>query len=49
MQKNYYTYILASKKNGTLYIGVTMIWKEEYQNIKPDKLKDSPKNTMLIY
>ncbi|MFA6338701.1 MAG: GIY-YIG nuclease family protein [Candidatus Paceibacterota bacterium] len=23
MNKNYYVYILASKKNGTLYIGVT--------------------------
>ncbi len=23
MQKNYYVYILASKRNGTLYIGVT--------------------------
>lgn len=23
MNKNYYTYILASQKNGTLYIGVT--------------------------
>ena len=23
MPKNYYTYILASKRNGTLYIGVT--------------------------
>jgi len=23
MDKNYYVYILASKRNGTLYIGVT--------------------------
>jgi len=23
MQKQYYTYILASKKNGTIYVGVT--------------------------
>ena len=33
MDKHYYTYILASKKNGTLYVGVTSdLIKRVYQH-----------------
>lgn len=33
MGKNYYTYIMASKKNGTLYIGVTSdLLKRAYEH-----------------
>ena len=33
MDKNYYTYIMASKRNGTLYIGVTSdLVKRSYQH-----------------
>jgi hypothetical protein len=32
--KQYYVYILASKKNGTLYIGMTNDLSEESMNIR---------------
>ncbi len=33
--KTYYVYILASKRNGTLYIGVTNdLLRKEFMNIK---------------
>ena len=33
MEKNYYTYILANKRNGTLYVGVTSdLIKRVYQH-----------------
>jgi putative endonuclease len=35
MEKHYYTYILASKRNGTLYVGVTSdLIKRVYQHRK---------------
>ncbi|MBU0651078.1 GIY-YIG nuclease family protein [bacterium] len=39
MAKNYYVYILASKKNGTLYVGITSdlikrVWQHKYKEIE---------------
>jgi len=50
--KQYYVYILASKKNGTLYIGVTdniikRIW--QHKNDLADGFTKKYKVHMLIY
>jgi predicted GIY-YIG superfamily endonuclease len=51
MSKTYYVYILASKKNGTLYIGVTndisrRVWEHKEKIVKgfTQKYNDSPKS-----
>lgn len=50
--KNYYVYILASKKNGTLYIGITSnlvkrIWEHKNKTIEGFTKKYSV--TTLVY
>ncbi len=51
MSKNYYVYILASKKNGTLYIGVTSnlikrIWEHKNKLVDGFTKKYNVKNLM---
>ncbi|MCK4940965.1 GIY-YIG nuclease family protein [candidate division WOR-3 bacterium] len=51
MSKNYYVYILASKKNGTLYIGVTSnlikrIWEHKNTLVDGFTKKYNVKNLM---
>mgnify|MGYP001619634022 CR=1 FL=1 len=52
MRKTYYVYILASKKNGTLYIGITSdLIKRIYQH-KHDQVKGFTSNYgvhLLVY
>jgi hypothetical protein len=54
--KDYYVYMLASGKHGTLYIGVTndisalpMILPAEFMNTKPARHRASLKNTTLSH
>ena len=52
MRKNYYVYILASKRNGTLYIGVTgnlvkRVWEHKEGNIEGFTTKYKVQN--LVY
>jgi len=42
--KNYYVYMLASERNGTLYIGVTSDLIRKVFEHKNDMLKDSQKS-----
>jgi len=46
--KNPAVYILASKKNGTLYIGVTSDLPSEFGNIKTIFQMDSLKSMMSL-
>ena len=53
MQKTYYVYILASKRNGTLYIGVTndlarRIW-EHREGLIPGFTKTYGIKTLVYY
>ncbi len=50
--KSYYVYILASKKNGTLYIGVTndLIRRVyEHKNSLVDGFSNKYKTNLLVY
>jgi putative endonuclease len=52
MQKQYYTYILASQKNGTLYVGVTSdlikrVW--QHKNKAADGFTAQHNVTILVY
>jgi putative endonuclease len=53
MQKTYYVYILASKRNGTLYIGVTndlarRVW-EHREGLIPGFTKTYGVKTLVYY
>jgi len=53
MQKTYYVYILASKRNGTLYIGVTndltrRVW-EHREGLVPGFTKKYGVKTLVYY
>lgn len=52
MSKNYYVYILASKRNGTLYLGITndlvkRVW--EHKNKIADGFTQKYEVTKLVY
>ncbi len=47
-EKQYYIYILASKKYGTLYTGVTSNLVQRILATQEGLLKDSPKSIMFI-
>lgn len=50
--KTYYVYILASKKNGTLYIGITSNLAKRIEQHKEGKIKGFTKKYhvhMLVY
>ena len=53
LDKNYYVYILASKKNGTLYTGVTNNLPrrifEHKNNIDPESFTNRYNVKMLVY
>ncbi|MBU6299124.1 MAG: GIY-YIG nuclease family protein, partial [Alphaproteobacteria bacterium] len=53
MSKTYYVYILASKRNGTLYIGVTndlarRVW-EHREGLAPGFTKKYSVKTLVYY
>jgi len=53
MQKTYYVYILASKRNGTLYIGVTndlarRVW-EHHEGLIPGFTKTYGVKSLVYY
>ena len=52
MAKKYYVYILASKRNGTLYIGMTANWQqriEQHRKHLVEGFTDKHDVTRLVY